>query len=419
VRNLSSQGQLVFYTSLAHALVHALELTYAALLLRIGDEFDQGKFMLGIIAQVGAFAFGASALPGGALVDRLGAQRVLFFCFLGAAFGALLVGLSPNEVFLGAFLALLGLAVGLYHPAGLALIAQGATRRGIALGYHGVAGNIGIALAPAIAVGFSAAFGWRSAYFFLAALALALAVVLRLIRLPTPAAAAPVPAAARAESDRRPRSVTLLPLLLVYLAFVLNGFIYRGSITFLPTHIEEQVHLSVLGIDEKTLAGCLTTVALLMGAGGQYLGGSLSQRYPLERLAPLIAITLVPVLLLMGVSSGLALVAVSGVFIFFNFSAQPVYTGLIADYSPEQALGRSYGISFFAAFGLGSSAATFSGFFAERFGTSSVFLTLGGFATLSVALAIAIWRLAVTNKRRAIAASEGRATGYDGPGGPM
>ncbi len=408
---------MVLYVSLAHALVHALELTYAALLLRIGDDFDLGKFALGIIAQVAAFAFGASALPGGALVDRLGTQRVLYFCFLGAAGGAVLVGLSPNAVLLGVFLALLGLAIGLYHPAGLSLIAQGATQRGIALGYHGVAGNIGVALAPAIAVGFSAAFGWRSAYFFLAALALILAVVLRLIRLPTPVAATPAPTAARAAPDPRPRVVALLPLLLVYVAYLLNGFIYRGSITFLPTHIEEQVHVSFLGIDQETLSGYLTTVALLMGSVGQYVGGSLSQRYALERLLPPIALTLVPALLLMGVSGGLALVALSGVFIFFNFSAQPLYNGLIADYSPEQALGRSYGISFFASFALGSSAATFSGFFAQRFGTGSVFLTLAGFAALSVALGVAIWRLAVTNERRAIAPSERRAAAHDGPAG--
>lgn len=417
MKNLSSQGRLVVYTSLAHALVHALELTYAALLLRIGDEFGLDKDALGIVATIGAFAFGVGAVPSGALVDRLGAQRVLYFCFLGAAGGAVLVGLSPSAVLLAVFLALLGLAIGLYHPAGLSLIAQGARQRGIALGYHGVAGNIGVALAPAIAVGLSAAFDWRAAYFFLAALALALAVVLRLVRLPAGEAPARAPTRAAAAPDPPAPAVALLPLLLVYLAFVLNGFIYRGSITFLPTHIEEQVHVSALGIDEETLAGYLTTVALLMGAVGQYFGGSISQRYALERLVPLIACTLVPALLLMGVSGGLALVAASGVFIFFNFSAQPLYNGLIADYSPERALGRSYGISFFAAFGVGSSAATFAGFFAERFGTGSVFLTLAGFALVSVALGIAIWRLALTNQRRAAAAPSRRTTPFDGPGG--
>jgi MFS family permease len=414
---MSSQGKLVLYTSLAHALVHALELTYAAILLRIGDEFDQGKFMLGIIAQIAAFAFGASALPGGALVDRLGAQRVLYFAFLGAAAGAFLVGMSPNVFFFGAFLALLGLAIGLYHPAGLSLIAQAATRRGLVFGYHGVAGNIGVALAPAIAVGISAAAGWRWAYFFLAALALALAIVLRFIHLPTSKEGEPVQATTRPVVDPPSRAVALAPLMLVYVAYLINGFIYRGSITFLPTHIEEQVHVSFLGIDQAALAGYLTTVALLTGAVGQYVGGNLSHRYRLEPLAPMIVVTLVPALLLMGVSGGLALVAFTGVFVFFNFTAQPVYNGLIADYSPEQALGRSYGVSFFAAFGVGSSAATFAGFFAQRFGTSSVFLTLAGFALAALILGIVIWRQSLKPGWRPVAAPERQAPIYDGPAG--
>ncbi len=185
-----------------------------------------------------------------------------------------------------------------------------------------------------------------------------------------------------------------MPLLLVYGVFVLNGFIYRGSITFLPTHIEENVHISVLGINEAALAGSLTTVALLAGAVGQYVGGSLSQRHVLERLAPPLALALVPALLLMSVSSGLALVAASAVFVFFNFSGQPVYNGLIAEYTPQGAMGRSYGISFFAAFGLGSAAASFAGFFAQRWGTGSVFVSLAGFAALVMGLSLVIWRTA-------------------------
>jgi len=393
VKNLSPQGRIVLYTALAHALVHTIELTYAALLLRIGDEFGQGEFMLGVIANVAAFTFGASALPAGVLVDRLGSQRVITFSFLAAAAAALLVGLSPNAFVLGVFLGLLGLSIGLYHPAGLSIIAQGAEKRGLALGYHGVAGNIGAALAPALAVGLAVAIDWRAAYFFLSGLALLLVLILQVIRLPEvgprPTAA---PAPAVADGVRAARA--LMPLFLVYGVFVLNGFIYRGSITFLPAHIEENVHISVLGINEAALAGSLTTVALLAGSAGQYFGGSLSQRHVLERLAPPMALAVVPALLLMGVSAGLALVAVSAAFVFFNFSGQPVYNGLIAEYTPRGAIGRSYGISFFAAFGLGSAAASFAGFFAERWGTGSVFLSLAGFALLAMILTLAIWRLA-------------------------
>jgi MFS family permease len=420
VKNLSTQGRIVLYTGLAHALVHTIELTYAALLLRIGREFGQGDFMLGVIANGAAFAFGAGALPAGVLVDRLGSQRVITFSFLAAAAAALLVGLSPNAVVLGVFLALLGLTIGLYHPAGLAVIAQGAEKRGLALGYHGAAGNIGAALAPALAVGLAVAIDWRAAYFFLSALALLLVILLRIIRLPE-VSARPAAVAAPAAADRVEAAQALAPLLLVYGVSVLNGFIYRGSMTFLPAHIEEHVHISVLGINEAALAGSLTTVALLAGSAGQYVGGSLSQRRVLEQLAPPMALAVVPALLLMGISSGLALVAASAAFVFFNFSGQPVYNGLIAEYTPQGAMGRSYGISFFAAFGLGSAAASFAGFFAQRWGTGSVFLSLAGFALIVMSLTVVIWRLASGQAglmvRRPAALPADLAAGEPGAGG--
>ena len=140
------------------------------------------------------------------------------------------------------------------------------------------------------------------------------------------------------------------------------------------------------------------------------------QRHVLERLAPPLALALVPTLFLMGVSSGLLLVAASAAFVFFNFSGQPVYTSLIAEYTPRGAVGRSYGISFFAAFGLGSSAASFAGFFAERWGTGSVFVSLAPFALLVVGLTLVLWRLA--RRRGLTARGPEEAPAELGTGGP-
>jgi MFS family permease len=396
----------------AHALIHAIELTYAVLLSRIGDEFGASLFVLGIVANVFAFAFGFGALPSGLLVDRLGTQRVLLIAFSMAAVASLLVATAPNTVLLGLFLGLLGLSIGLYHPAGLSFIAQATTQRGLALGWHGVVGNLGIAAAPALAIGVAQVFDWRGAYVLLAVLALLMAVSLRLVRLEQPASPAPEPPAPAADPavedgpparDAAPlrlrrrqessRLKPLLPLLLVYGVFILNGFVYRGSLTFLPVHLEERLHISWFGLDEAWLAGSLTTLALLAGAFGQLAGGALSERYRLERLAVPLTFSMLPFLLLMGLTSGLPLVLFAALFVFANFSGQPIYTGLIADYSPQGALGRSYGISFFAAFGIGSSAATVAGFFAHRWGTDSVFLMLAGFVLVTLTLAVAIWRL--------------------------
>src|SRR5207245_1253346 len=149
----ATERRLIGHMAAAHALVHTMELTYPALLTRIRDDFGIGAVVSGAIATGFGWAFGSSAIPAGFLTDRLGSRQVLVYAFSGAAVMAIVVGLAPNEWFLAAGLAGLGLAVGLYHPAGLSAMAQGVRQRGLALGLHGTAGNLGQAIAPAIAVG--------------------------------------------------------------------------------------------------------------------------------------------------------------------------------------------------------------------------------------------------------------------------
>jgi MFS family permease len=378
----SAERRIILYTSAAHCLIHILEWTYAALLIKIGDEFGIGFFLLGALGNVFACAFGFAALLSGILTDRLGSPRVLYICLLGSGLGAVLVGMSQTSLMLGIALALMGLTMGLYHPAAITLIARGVRQRGMALGLHGVSANLGIAITPLLAGGFAFAFGWRSAYFFLAALTIALGLFLRGVSLGNEhqqAEVAPMPA----QPSQRGSS-SLMPLMLVYSVFVLNGFVYSATRTFLPTHISSQ--------GSEAIGDSLATLALLMGAVGQYIGGSLSQRFPLERLAPMIAIMVVPCLAATGVTSGALLVVASAAFVFFSFGGQPIYTGLIADYTPGRLLGRSYGISFFATFGLASVGSTYAGFFASRWDTTSAaFVALAPFAAVAFLMGVSLW----------------------------
>ncbi|MCH6556484.1 MAG: hypothetical protein IH797_07760, partial [Chloroflexi bacterium] len=192
-------------------------------------------------------------------------------------------------------------------------------------------------------------------------------------------------------AQRRAGRGFLLPLLLVYAAFVLSGIVYRGVITFLPQHLEELV--------DTDLGGAFATVALLMGAVGQLAGGALSQRVRLERLAPVLALLAVPALVLTGVVSGALLVVIASVFIFFYFANQPVFTGLIADYAPVGAVGRSYGVSFFAGFGLGGIGGVIAGVFVETWDTQAAFLGLSAFMAMTLLLSIVIWLMAERRSR--------------------
>lgn len=391
----AAERRLITYTAFAHALVHVIELTYPALLTRIAADFGLRAVILGTIASVFSWAFGGSAIPAGFLTDRLGSRRVLLYAFGGAAVSLILVGISPNEWFLAGTLALLGFCIGLYHPAGLSLMAQGVRQRGLALGFHGVAGNVGQAFAPALAIGLAVTVDWRLAFFVLAGAAAVMTVLLSVTTLPlrgeaevltTESETAERPAAGPAPGRR-----FVLPLILVYAAFVLSGIVYRGSITFLPQHLEELV--------DDDLGGAFATVALLMGAVGQLAGGALSQRVRLERLAPILALLALPALVLTGLVSGAWLVVVASVFVFFYFSNQPVFTGLIADYAPRGAVGRSYGFSFFAGFGLGGTGGVIAGVFVDVWDTQAAFLGLAAFMAVTLILSVVIWLLAERRSR--------------------
>jgi len=414
----AAERRLISYTAAAHALVHITELTYPALLTRIEDDFGVRAVILGTIASVFSWAFGSSAIPAGFLTDRLGSRRVLFYAFAGGAVSLVLVGLSPNAWVLAATLALLGFCIGLYHPAGLSLMAQGVRQRGLALGFHGVSGNVGQALAPALAVGLAIAVDWRLAFFVLAGVSAVMAALLSITTLPlrgesevlaaegeSPAGLARVlgdPAAGRGvtaefmtppteQAQPRPSRSLFMPLMLVYAAFVLSGVVYRGAITFLPTHLEDFV--------DKDLGAAFVTVALLTGAVGQIIGGTLSQRVRLERLAPVLAAFAVPALILVGVFSGGFLVVAASVFIFFYFMNQPVFTGLIADYAPAGAVGRSYGVSFFAGFGLGGTGGVIAGALVDRWDTAAAFLGLSVFMGVTLLLSVAIWLISEQRAR--------------------
>ena len=405
------ERRVIVAASLAHGMTHALELTFAALLVRIGLEFNASLAVLGAIANVGTFTFGATALPAGYLTDRFGPRAVITGTFFGAAICALAVAAAPNLTVLAVALALLGAVIGLYHPPGTAMVSAVIERRGRAFALHGIAGNLGISAAPAIATTLAVFSGWRAAYVAFALLALAVGLLVRRLapdrdeareraRLATEAIVAPRQGSRhRRSAPPEVRSWLARPLLLVYIGTIGTGFIYRGVLTFLPAHLEQHLGLSIFGWTPEAVAGAMSSLVLLTAVFGQIAGGMLSDRMPLERAAVPIVLLLVPVLALVGWGSGLVLLVAAAAFALVNFAQQPVFNGLVADYAPAGAAGRAFGISFFLSFGLGSFAASFAGLVANRWGTGPMFAML---AVVAAALsAVVLLILAGAERRRA------------------
>jgi MFS family permease len=364
------------YVSTLHGLLHVLELAYGVVLVAVAADLGASLFALGVIANVFGFAYGLTSLPVGVLADRVSETRLLAVCAVGMGVAAVGVAIAQGTIVLGIALAVLGVALGLFHPVASAFIARTASRTGLGFAYLGTGGNLGLALGPIMVGAIAAGMGWRLAYAVFAVPCLVLGLLI--IRLPKKIRPVPpgVQASAGEIADQSFAVLkpVLFPLSMILLANVMNGLVYRGVVTFLPTHLSSSLGSGFAGIDPVMLGGSFTTVALLFGVAGQFTGGFFSDKWRREGLALVSLGVSAPALLGVWGFGGVAVLAAAAGFAFFHFMSQPVFNALIADYCPDCWRGRMYGIYFFCAFGVGSFSASGLGYVAESRGMAFVFL---------------------------------------------
>ncbi len=383
------EKMIVTLTGCSHGLSHGYLLIFPAVLLLLKEEFSMGYLGLGVIGNIMSFTYGLGALPGGMIYNRFGPRKLYMLCFLGSAFTCLLVGYSSNFIFFTAGVALLGALGSVYHPLVNSLITSKVKQFGIALGIHGAAGNVGVALAPIIAGLIASRWGWRQAYLFFSIPGIALVVWALFIDLSVKKEETGHFPGAAPQLDPKPRGKNFgiffsLPLVLIYLLNCLQSFSFYGATTFLPTYMAKYTSFQVFSWDNVAIGGMLSGLALLMGVFGQYSGGVLAQKPHLERNLLLMTVTAFPFIFLMAFVKDGSLLVMALIFFFFNFALQPMLNVLLALRTTVEMRGTSFGIHFFAAFGIGSVAASFSGYIAQNFGLPRVFLGLSGSVLVSI-----------------------------------
>ncbi|MFQ5601204.1 MAG: MFS transporter, partial [Candidatus Krumholzibacteriia bacterium] len=285
----ANEKRILGITSAAHFLTHLYELTFPALALSIRDELG---WTLGGVLRLSFLMYllyGLGSLPMGVLADRWRARWVVTLGMLGAGAGAVLVALSSTRPqFVGA-LALMGLCMSAYHPAGMSLLSRTMRRRGRALGFNGVFGNMGSAMAPFIAGILAYEIGWRAAYGVLGGVGLCVGLSSLLLSVEERAAArvAQPPAAGGRRSV-----LGLFAILCV--AMMLAGFSYRGVSIVVPATFREQTtflatllgHLRFERLEalDNLAATTLASFVFSMGMLGQIAGGHLADRHDLRKL---------------------------------------------------------------------------------------------------------------------------------------
>jgi FSR family fosmidomycin resistance protein-like MFS transporter len=368
---------IIALTGCSHALSHGYLLIFPAVLLLLQKEFSVGYLELGVIGNIMTFTYGLGALPGGMIYNYLGPRKLYLLCFLGSAATVILVAISSGLFLFAGGLALLGILGSLYHPLANSLITSKVREYGQALGIHGASGNVGLASTPFI-VGLIASYlGWRQVFLWSALPAIILSLWAFFVDMsPKGEMRAGEPTTTQKSPPRRLNAYFSLPMVLLYLTNMFQGFSFSGSLIFLPAYMAKRTSFHLFSLDSVALGGMLSAIVLAVGVLGQYGGGILAQQSRLERKLLLMPILSFPFILAMSFTTDLLLLILALFFFFFNFFLQPMNNTLLAQYTAVEMRGTAFGIYFFLSFVFGSLASSFCGFIAERFGLKWVFLGL-------------------------------------------
>jgi MFS family permease len=372
---------------LAHATHHLLTALPQPMQPFMQDEFGLSKAQLGGVTAAFSLSSGASQLPAGWLADRVGPTWLITMGVLGVGIGGVLVGLSHSYAMLLVCLVLMGLMAGGYHPASTPLISLSVPlhQRGRALGLHLIGGNSSFFLAPIIAGGIAAAWGWRGSFIALAIPTIVLGFFFFLY-LKRRYGEAHIEAMKRRQMQERPPQPGHKRRLIAFLTMMVIGGGAGASVNaFLPVYIKE-----VLGASNEVSAMSLSII-FSSGLWAGPFGGWISDRIGSTK-----------VIIVTGILSGLVIFAlkeatlgwglwivlwVMGVIQAVRF---PVTEVFIMSQSSARNRSMIYGIYYSTMQYTGAIFAPIMGGFIDRYGYATMF-TFSAWAVTAVAVVTALF----------------------------
>ncbi len=404
-----AERHLLFLFCAAHALTHLSLLVLPASFTQLEREFGWSVETLGLVNTGMQLAFGFLAIPVGYFAVRIGAVRLLGMGFFVMALGTSVSAVTSPAlpIFFSAGVYLLGAGASVFHPVGFGDLSERVSDKARAFSLLGVAGSIGVGVAHLFLGNLADYAGWRVA-FGVVAVANALMAVAFFYSLPKSQKS--LPKWQLKEVHARPLSLTLSHegrgddkrasegilnvrvLLLLLIAFLL-GAIYHGYVTFLKelnqtVFSEGRWHLPLLWVNN------FSSLALLMGVGGQWSVAYLGKRFRPELCMASLVVVMVAILLAMGMSTerpGLYL-ALSLLFPLVYFTGQPLGHLLVAHHVPPAKRSRVYGMYFAASFGVGAVGSSGGAFALTRYGMGALFVLL---AVLGLGMALSALALYV------------------------
>jgi MFS family permease len=361
--------------NIAHALDHLFLLIFAAAVSTIATDMGLAQWQDLMPYGAGAFfMFGLGSLPAGRLGDLWGRRSMMLIFFFGIGTASILTAFTQTPWQLAISLTLIGVFASIYHPVGIPMLLERSSNPGATIGFNGLAGNLGVAVA-ALLTGFLIQwFGWRAAFVLPGVVALLCGWVF----------ARTCPQEVLSPAKRKGGAKVSLPapmlaraLVVMTAAAVTSSVLFNFTTNGNGPLITERF----LGVMEDPASlGLLLALVYAVASVAQLVVGHLINRFPLKHFFMFMVMAQIPMLVLASQAQGWWLfAALIGVMVFI-FGAIPFTDFMIARYVDDRLRSRVSGMRLGVSFAVSSLSVWALGPVVKAMGFGSSLLLLAGFS---------------------------------------
>lgn len=371
------RGVQFLFLNIGHMYDHLFMLLYATAVVAMAkDPAFQGSYGFLLALSTASFvAFGAGSMPAGWLGDKWSKHGMITVFFMGIGTASILTGLATGPYWVAAGLLAIGMFAAIYHPVGIAMVAENAKSLGKELGINGVFGNLGVAMAAIVAGTLTDMISWRAAFIIpgIVSIMTGLAYLVFSRNAPEPHHLAKKDKFIGATKDEVRRAIAV-----VLLASAPGMLIFNATTNALPKVFDER-----LGNLAGNLAqvGMWTFLVFVVASVAQVIMGHLLDKYRLKPIYVTAVAFQAPAIFFVAYAQHVGMIAGAAAMMFIAFSIIPVHDTIIARYTNKEYRARVFAMKYLVGLCIGAAALPLTGWLYNTMGGfTTVFLVLGALA---------------------------------------